>query len=294
MTVRQFIWSWQSAEFSAFWVLWSVVTGLPGVAVLRAVLSMLLLRALIIGLVCVLVTGHFSQNSLSPVKWIRYWIGEVAAFVSLYSLWQMLPRRRVQPVESVSGHHVILAHGFLCNDGFWFRLIPRLQRAGFSVSTVEQPEVFGDIDDFQQRLCSETERVLAENPMVRVTLVGFSMGGLAARRLPVALQQRCDLITVYSPHFGTVQARLTRPFRAVNGRQMRPGNPWLRTLNQAPIGYRRTLGFWSEHDTIIAPPIRGRAPFEHRTRLGYGHLSAALDRDLHRQLVAWLQTGKHD
>lgn len=290
MTVRQFIWAWQSAEFVAIWVLGQLCLGLTWpLALLFAVGTMLALRGLLLGVVCVLIAGHFSQQRLSPVQWGRYWAGEVTAFICLYGVTQVLPRRWFRPVDDVSEQHVILAHGFLCNDGFWFRLIPRLHRAGFSVSTVEMREAFASIDDLQRNLGAEIQRVSDRNPNAQITLIGFSMGGLAARRLPYSVQQRCRLIAIYTPHYGSLLAHLTRPLKALNGRQMQPGSTWLRGLNQSADGFERKLGFWTHHDTVVVPPMRSRPCFAERSCAGKGHLSAALDADLHWEIVEWIR-----
>ncbi|EAR08563.1 putative lipase transmembrane protein [Reinekea sp. MED297] len=251
-------------------------------------MTMLALRALLIGVICIVVTVQFSHQSLSPWRWVRYWVQEFVAFVSLYSVMQALPRRWVQPNDPVTNHHVILAHGFLCNDGFWWRFVPRLRQAGLSVSSVEMPGAFASIEEFQQRLSAEIERVSSINPDAVITLVGFSMGGLAARCLPRKQQQRCELITLYTPHYGTLMAYVPRWVGATNGRQMCPGNPWLSGLKRHPIAFRRMLGVWTRHDTIVIPPIRSRAPFDNWAQSGQGHLSASLDGSLHQRLLDWI------
>ena len=289
MTVRQFIWGWQSTEFLIIFGMWHWLSSGPILLSLTtAILTMLVLRALIIGVICIVVSVEYSDQGLSAVRWIRYWLGEVTAFVCLYCLTQLLPRRWVQVKDTVLSHHVILAHGFLCNDGFWWRFVPRLHQTGLSVSSVEMPEAFASIDAFQQRLSEEIERVASINPDAVITLIGFSMGGLAARRLPRALQQRCELITLYTPHYGTLMAHIPRWVGAINGRQMCPGNPWLADLNRQPADFRRMLGVWTRHDTVVIPPIRSRAPFARWAQSGSGHLSASLDGQLHQRLLDWI------
>ena len=58
----------------------------------------------------------------------------------------------------VRAKHVILVHGFFCNDGFWFQLAPKLLSDGYSVTGVEMSSVFSSIDQFTVLLEQEIGR----------------------------------------------------------------------------------------------------------------------------------------
>lgn len=289
VTVRQFIRGWQLCEWVILFLLILIVTGQPWpVSLLLSVCAMLALRALIIGLVAGAVALRFGAAPVSWSVFLRYWLEETLAFTLLYAFYQAVPRRWVSADDPVTDHHVILVHGFLCNDGLWFRLIPELRKAGLSVSTVEMSQAFASINRFSSLIDTEIQRVRAACPETRLSVVAFSMGGLAARQLPVSVQQQCELLTVYSPHSGTLLARLAALVAAKNGQQMCPGSTWLQQLNAKTPDFKRQMGIWTAHDTIVLPAVNSRPPFAERMRSGHGHLSAAIDKELHRDIVAWL------
>lgn len=289
MTVRQFIWGWQLLEAAVLFMIFSLVAGHSWSAAMGYVLlTMVLLRALVIGGVLLAVIAYFGDAKLGMIDGVKCWIEETFAFVLLYGWFQAIPRQFTRFNELPGKHHVVLVHGFLCNDGFWYRLAPELQRAGMTVSTVEMPMAFAGIDRFTDLLAQELQRLRAKNPEAQISIVAFSMGGLAARNLPEEWQRECELLTVYSPHQGTVLAGLTGPIGAVNGRQMRPGSAWLHQLEVRPWAFSRAAGFWTAHDTIVLPAVNSRPPFTETMRTGHGHLSAAIDRTLHRDILKWL------
>lgn len=82
-------------------------------------------------------------------------------------------------------------------------------------------------------------------------LIGYSMGGLVIRE---AMRQAPDLelkktVLLHSPHRGTLLARFL-PLPAV--REMRPGSPFLRRLDEMEWN-RPTLASWCTGDLMIVP-----------------------------------------
>ena len=192
---------------------------------------------------------------------------------------------------SVGDRHVIFMHGFFCNDGFWLRLSSLLVNQGFTVSGVEMPAAFASIDEFSRLLEVEIERCVAKNANTQLTLIGFSMGGLACRQLPRETQKRLGLITLYTPHRGTQLARLIGYFGASNGRDMTVGSEWLKQCNAQPNYFRSAVSIWSSHDTIVLPAQNAESTFHSLRLIGRGHLSAAIDKKLHRHVIRLLKAG---
>ena len=286
MTVRKVIWLWQVLEALLFGCLLNVFWPLP-VAVLLVVPLMIFLRVFMVGVVTGMVAVSTPQYRLSPRQFLRYWLTETMAFCRLYFWYQAKPRAALAPAV-VRQRHVILVHGFLCNDGFWQPLARALAQQGYSVSSVEMPEVFADIDRFSGAIAVEINRIQQISPSTDIALVAFSMGGLACCALPTSVQQTLSLITLHTPYSGSNMACVVGALGASNGRQMCPDSDWLTALHQRPTAFSSHLALWSRHDTVVLLES-GKAPPKTLILSGRGHLSAAFDTRIHRHVVRLLK-----
>lgn len=286
VTVRGFIWSWQLVELLVitYWLANSG-TGLLKAGA-SAILIMIGLRFLVIGFVAAYVVFRPGSQDRAFTYFLSSWLGEAFAFCRLYFWYQALPRRWVTPnVRRIGQKHVILVHGFLCNDGFWYALRPKIEAQGYTVTTVEQPKAFASIEYFSALIQQEVERLDSNGRDIQISVIAFSMGGLAARHLPAAVQKRIQLITVCTPHWGTALAELPGELFAGNGAQMTPKNPWILGLNSRPIQFQSGFGFWSVHDSIVVPPELSIPPFDSAPVFGMGHLQASGHKALHERLI---------
>lgn len=148
---------------------------------------------------------------------------------------------------------VLLVHGVLCNAGVWLGMRGALRRSGIGpIFTISYGPPLASIGRFADQLKVRIDEVLAATGASKVALVGHSMGGLVARdylrRHGARRVER--LITVASPHAGSV---LTRLCPGISLRQLRPGNPWLESLNAAGAPLVPTTSVWSWHDSMVAP-----------------------------------------
>jgi pimeloyl-ACP methyl ester carboxylesterase len=285
LNVRFLIWIWQlGVSVIVFWL--TVPLKLSFLLhVLFVVLILLTVRSLVIGVYGFVLAASYRDEKLSYRQFFKYWVGETLAFSSLYYFYQLLPRHWLAKEKIVSKNHVILVHGFFCNDGMWFRLRPKLQQAGYSVSTVEMPQAFASVNAFTDLIRQEIVRVQQELPGVNLTVIGFSMGGLATRNLPVGIQEDVNLITLNSPHQGSWLAAIPGFFKAPNGRQMTPGSDWLKQLNERELNFKQAAGIWTTHDTIVIPAKNSIPPFHPLKLRGRGHLHIAIDDKAHRHLI---------
>jgi triacylglycerol lipase len=175
---------------------------------------------------------------------------------------------------------VVLVHGFMCNRGIWNRGIPALRAAGVPhiALTLEPP--FGAIDGYAAQIDAAIEqarRATGRAPL----LVCHSMGGLAARawwqtHAADAAERVRGVITIGSPHQGTLTANLAR---ADNARQMRRGSPWLHALAQAEAAdgrARHFTCFYSHCDNIVMPASTAMLPgADNRHLCGEPHVALA-------------------
>lgn len=108
-----------------------------------------------------------------------------------------------------------------------------------------------------------------------IMLIGFSMGGIISRyyvqKLGGDLRVR-DLITLSSPHYGTIWAYL---LRRTGVKQMRPGSKFLRELNgdvsvfqgDDRVAKVRFISLYTPLDLMIVPAQSSRVNFGESKRV---------------------------
>lgn len=186
------------------------------------------------------------------------------------------PDANVAPTCRRQASPVLLVHGVLCDGHIWASFRRKLETSGFGpVRAIDLGPLFADIDSHAQALVRFLGEMQRETGGAPVAIVTHSMGGLVARSALclVGTGVVSRLVTLACPHHGTVIARLfpQRPFR-----QMRPGSPWLRSLNQRQEGELRVpvTSIYSLEDRLVAPAqsavLRGACMRELRRA---GHLS---------------------
>lgn len=199
----------------------------------------------------------------------------------------LMPRERLARGDRV----VVLVHGYLCNRGAWWWLQPRLERAGWRVSTLDLEPVFGDIDDYVLQLDRHVARVSDAVGGAPVAVVAHSMGGLVVRAWlggveGVRAATRVErVITLGSPHRGSWQASwgLGR-----NARQMEPGSDWLRRLEGAPLRVP-FFSIYGVHDEYVAPQDGARLEGARNLAVAaVGHLALLRDEAVAREVIAAL------
>lgn len=279
MTIRPLLWSWLILEI----LLWWLLTG----SFLLAVLIHLLARFFVIVLLTSFSAWVSGAKRLSWQEYLHLWFSETWAFTLFFSFIQLWPRMCFERNGKIADAHVILVHGFFCNAGMWFFLQRMFEREGLSTSVVEMPRLFGSLNELSALISDEVHRIHQLAPQTRVTVVAFSMSGLAAR-LALVCEQTPDfqLITVNTPHKGTQLALLAAWLGSVNGRQMVPGSDFIRDLERSEAQVGETYqSFWSSHDTIIVPAKSAQSGSSTTCYGANGHIYAAIDRNLHQSLL---------
>jgi len=210
----------------------------------------------------------------------------VAETLTLAASWPCLALHRAlvrDPPPQPARRPVILIHGVLVNDGMWLLFRRRLRRFGVGpVYTINYGPPLADVESFARQLSERIEAVCAATGAARVVLVGHSMGGLVARaylrRFGAERVER--LITIGTPHHGSILA-WSLPGRSLA--QMRPGNAWLATLNEAegkPPPVPITC-IWSRHDSMVIPQASARlAGADEVAIVGVGHNALLNDQAL--------------
>ena len=151
---------------------------------------------------------------------------------------------------------VVLVHGIWNTAGIFSVLQRYLESAGWKVYALSMTPNNGDapLSVLAEQVAAFVEDRLG--PSQPFDLVGFSMGGLVSRyylqRLGgLARVQR--FVSVSTPHQGTALALFSQ---RIGVGQMRPGSPFLKSLNQDihTLETIRFFSFWTPFDLLILPP----------------------------------------
>ncbi len=157
---------------------------------------------------------------------------------------------------------VLLIHGIKDTASKMEPMARYLRRQGWQVSTMTLRPSWGQLglEVLGQQIASHADATFA--PGQKFDLVGFSMGGLAARYYLQRLGglERVDrFITLSTPHHGTWMAyALGNP----GCRQMRPRSPFLLDLasDADRLSTIRFTSFWTPFDLIVLPARSSEVP----------------------------------
>jgi triacylglycerol esterase/lipase EstA (alpha/beta hydrolase family) len=229
---------------------------------------------------------------------LRAWWQEVRVAPQVFSWrqpfrWRCLPDDDVPPAPGRTA--VVFVHGFVCNRGFWLPWMHELRQRGVPYTSVNLEPVFGSIDHGIPLIDDAVRRAHAltgQPPM----LVCHSMGGLAARAwldaVPGADLRVSRIVTMGSPHHGTWLAQFSR---VDNGRQMRIGGDWLRSLQAREAAtasntrYHRFVCWYSNADNIVFPAATAALPgADNRHVPGVSHVAMAFHPQVMRETLALL------
>ena len=236
------------------------------------------------------------EMRIGPLRTLRLVLGEYLAILLCYTIFlplePLLIRRSARVID---GTPILLVHGFLCNGGFWWFLMRRLQKQGIrNLHTINLSPVFGSINLFAKQVESRVDAILEQSGAEQVILLGHSMGGLASR----AYVQHCGgadkvakIITLGTPHHGTRHAKM---LHGDNVQQMSRTDAWLATLNQdedKPFPVPIT-SIYSYHDNIVAPQDSSHLANANNIALaGLGHCTMAISGRIEALLLKELAEG---
>jgi triacylglycerol esterase/lipase EstA (alpha/beta hydrolase family) len=177
-------------------------------------------------------------------------------------------------------HPVVLLHGFAMNRTNWIWLGRRLAKRGIGplyATSYFSPQ---SVRRSAEQLGRFIESILVREKCEEVDIVAHSLGGVVARYYIERLAGRRNvgrLVTIGSPHNGTVIARLGALFPSA--RESLTNSAFYADLG--PLAPHEGIAFtsvWSRADAIIEPPESSSiAPIgEDRVFEDLGHLSLLL------------------
>ena len=205
---------------------------------------------------------------------LREWGAVVATGLWRFP-WDRYALRRDPEPGPASPIPVILVHGYFANRGYFAGLVRRLESRGVApIFTPNLASAFATIERYAEELGAEIERIAGAGD-AQVVVIAHSMGGLGARAYLSAHGARRvrKLITIASPHHGTVHARFGA---GDNARQMSPGSRFLEELREregaggpgCPV-----TSIYSPHDNLVAPQETSVLPWARNIAIpGCGHV----------------------
>ncbi len=189
---------------------------------------------------------------------LREFLAHIVVFSVLAPFEGFWTRRRAQPQSASAKPPVLLVHGYFLNAAAWWWFARLLTDEGYRVFTATIEPALGSIDAMAESLANRIESVCASTNSGKVHLVAHSMGGLVCRAYLRAHGpgRVARLITVATPHQGTVLARLGIGRCA---RQMAPGSAWLAALagQETGMAHAPTVALFTYYDNYITPPESG-------------------------------------
>jgi len=187
--------------------------------------------------------------------------------------------------------NVVLVHGFL-NTGRWLRpLCRRLEAHGHvcHAPTLRPRDARDGIPDLSVKLAAAVEGLAPAG--APLALVGFSMGALVARHYLQSLggaPLTSAFFSIAAPYRGSINAYL---YPGLGARQMRPGSPFLRSL-EAGAGALAGLPVFTYRtpfDLMVVPSAGARIPgAPDRVSWSPIHSLLLLDRGLGEHIAAEL------
>jgi len=151
---------------------------------------------------------------------------------------------------------VVFVHGIFQNGNLSFGLLRhRLEDKGIAcyAPSLKPADAHEGMEKLAEQLKAGIDRLYG--PKERISIVGFSMGGLVARYYLQELggAARCDaLYTVATPHHGTQTARF---YGGKGSNELLPGSDFLKTLDQSQdrLGKIPIVSYRSPYDLVILP-----------------------------------------
>jgi pimeloyl-ACP methyl ester carboxylesterase len=178
---------------------------------------------------------------------------------------------------------VVFIHGFFCNRSFWTPWMQQLLNEKRAFAAITMEPAFGSIDDYAPLVEAAVEKVTLATGKPP-TLICHSMGGLAARAWLRSNSENDDrikrVITIGTPHFGTVLSLQKSLLPFINTRQMQRFGNWTQQLakDEPASRYAKFTCWYSNCDNIVVPTSTAMLPgADDRFVTAQGHVSMAFN-----------------
>jgi pimeloyl-ACP methyl ester carboxylesterase len=223
------------------------------------------------------------------------WLREVFTAPRVF-LWRQ-PFRTFAEVDHrapSSQRGVVFIHGFFCNRAFWAPWMAQLRSDKRAFDAITLEPAFGSIDDYAPLVEAAVAKVTQATGKTPV-LICHSMGGLAARAWirsnPSNPERIKHIITIGTPHFGTMLSMKKALLPFTNTHQMQHFGAWTQQLakDEPPERYANFTCWYSNCDNIVAPTSSAMLPgADNRLVTAQGHVSMAFEARVMEESLALL------
>ena len=189
---------------------------------------------------------------------------------------------------------VVFIHGFFCNRAFWTPWMAQLREQNRAFVSITLEPAFGSIDDYAPLVEAAVAKLTLKTGQAP-SLICHSMGGLAARAwlrsCPSNLERIKQVITIGTPHFGTMLSMKKTLLPFINTHQMQHFGVWTQQLaKDEPIQhYAKFICWYSNCDNIVAPTSTAMLPgADNRLVTAQGHVSMAFSQRVMQETLPLL------
>lgn len=240
-------------------------------------------------------TPRAPEHRLGPVGSAGLVLSEWRAIVAnnFYFLpFAPVAMRPDPPLAGLGAPPVLLVHGYFSNRGILHGLVRALEEGGVrGISTFDFQAVVRPIGDYVAELEAQVVRALAQSGQPRLVIIAHSMGGLVTRAWMkrYGCERVAKVVTIASPHAGTVHAKLGAGRNAVD---MCRGSAFFAGLCDGEGEKGPGIPFtsiYTVHDNLVTPQETSRLPWAKNIVLhGEGHVGVLNAPALHRAVLAEL------
>lgn len=196
-----------------------------------------------------------------------------------------------KPCQNCAQTPILMVHGYLHNSSAWLYIRHQLQKAGYrSIYTINLGSPFQSIEDYGKKIQQKIQQIKQETGADTIRLIGHSMGGIVVSYYATELAPPGEVesvVTIGAPLQGTTVAYIGI---GQSARQMRPGSPFIRALNQKILASEniRWLHIGSDTDLIIRPASSATMSHAHSSCLIYkrmGHAAMLYSPDVAHKIL---------
>ena len=191
---------------------------------------------------------------------------------------------------------VVFIHGFFCNRAFWTPWMQQLLTDKRAFVAITMEPAFGSIDDYSPTVEAAIAKVTLATGKPPA-LICHSMGGLVARswlRSKAGNDDRINrIITIGTPHFGTVLSLKKSFLPFINTRQMQRNGEWTQLLakDESPTRFAKFTCWYSNCDNIVVPTSTAMLPgADNRLVTAQGHVSMAFNKKVMQESLSLLSS----
>jgi pimeloyl-ACP methyl ester carboxylesterase len=229
------------------------------------------------------------------------WLREVCTAPRVFLWRQPFRTQFIADYLPTSGHiadrrGVVFIHGFFCNRAFWAPWMAQLRSDKRAFAAITLEPAFGSIDSYPAIIEAAVVKVTQATGQAPV-LICHSMGGLAARawlREKASNPERIKhVITIGTPHFGTMLSMKKAVLPFTNTHQMQYFGDWTQQLakDEPPGRYANFTCWYSNCDNIVAPTSTAMLPgADNRLVAAQGHVSMAFSQRVLQESLALLDS----